>query len=147
MYLHHVLQAIEKGVYQDLEIKDLPQGLQGYYEDHWLRMKVRVKPLPEIKIKIVYILSELCSAVTCKTISYYASEAEDCVLEVLKEWEEFLEGDINDPQARYSIYHSSFREFLGRRDILQAAHITLKEINALIAEQSMKLIEDFSDDD
>jgi hypothetical protein len=147
MYLHHVLQAIEGGIYQDLKIEHLPQGLQGYYEDHWLRMGMRSNPLPEIKIKIVYILSELSVAVSCKTISHYACESENLVLDILQKWKEFLEEDETKPQPHYSIYHASFRDFLNRRDVLQSAHVKLKKINALIAEQSIKLIEDFSDDD
>jgi hypothetical protein len=35
----------------------------------------------------------------------------------------------------YSVYHASFQEFLHRRDIVQAAGLTLKNISALIADR------------
>jgi hypothetical protein len=44
MYLRDVLQTIEAGGYKDPNIEHLPTGLQGYYEDYWRLMDMKVKP-------------------------------------------------------------------------------------------------------
>jgi hypothetical protein len=38
MYLRYVLPEVEEGIYQNLDIEELPIGLKGYYDDHWQRM-------------------------------------------------------------------------------------------------------------
>ncbi|WP_353930643.1 transcriptional regulator [Okeanomitos corallinicola TIOX110] len=40
MYLRYVLPAIAEGKYNDLNLTQLPQGLQNYYQTHWERMKM-----------------------------------------------------------------------------------------------------------
>ena len=40
MYLRYVLPAIAEGKYNDLNLTQLPQGLQDYYVEHWKRMKM-----------------------------------------------------------------------------------------------------------
>jgi len=44
MYLRYVLPAIAKGDYNDLSLKQLPDGLQEYYQNHWVRMGMDAKP-------------------------------------------------------------------------------------------------------
>ncbi|PSB03889.1 ATP-binding protein [Merismopedia glauca] len=142
MYLRYVLPQIENGFYQDLKIEQLPKGLENYYEDHWYRMGMRDKPLPQAKIKIVYILAEISQPVSRKLISEYATESELAVQEVLDRWEQFLSEQDIDRQICYSIYHSSFRDFLHRNDIVQAAGVTFPEIYGAIAQHLLKGIED-----
>jgi TIR domain len=134
MYLRYVLPEIERGVYEDLNIENLPSGLGGYYEDHWRRMGMTAKPLPRTKIKIVYILSEVRQPVSRSLIADFAGEDELTVQEVLDEWGQFLRGQNVDGQTRYSVYHTSFRDFLHRQDVVKIAGVSLKEINALIAD-------------
>lgn len=133
MYLRYVLQDIERGFYQDLSVENLPVGLEGYYEDHWRGMGMIAKPLPRTKIKIVYILAEVRESVSRDLICDFSDEDALTVQEVLDEWDQFLHEQQIDSQTRYSVYHASFRDFLHRKDIVQAAGITVKEINALIA--------------
>ncbi|MBD2213327.1 hypothetical protein H6G27_26135 [Nostoc linckia FACHB-104] len=135
MYLRYVLPQIEDGFYQDLSIESLPKGLEGYYEDHWRRMGMAAKPLPRTKLKIVYILGEIRQPVSRRLISEYASEDQLTVQNVLDEWEQFLHEQPIDDQTCYSIYHSSFQDFLHRKDIVQAAGIDIKNINAMIADR------------
>lgn len=130
MYLRYVLLAIEEGAYQDLSVESLPQGLEDYYYQHWQRMGMTAKPLPRTKIKIVYILAELPEPVSRKLISEFTGETELTVQEVLNEWQQFL----HDKQERYSFYHASFRDFLHRQEIVQAAGVTIPGIKALIAD-------------
>ena len=134
MYLRYVLPEIECGAYQDLnKIENLPQGLEQYYYQHWQHMGMTAKPLPRIKIKIVYVLAEALKPVSCEMISQFADEDELTVQEVLDEWEQFLREQKIDGQTRYSIYHASFQDFLHRKEIVQKAGVTIQGINAQIA--------------
>lgn len=138
MYLRYVLPEIESGSYQNLDIQKLPIGLQGYYQDHWLHMGMKAKPLPRVKIRIIYVLCEARLPVSRRLISEFASDQafqvdEFTVQEVLDEWGQFLHKQPLPDDFRYSVYHSSFRDFLHRKDIVQAAGVTIKDINALIS--------------
>jgi hypothetical protein len=139
MYLFHVLPEIESGAYRDLNIEQLPAGLIGYYDDHWIRMGMAVKPLPRVKLRLIYILSEARKPVSRQLLSEFATDTEIHVdeldvQEVLDEWQQFLLEDHLEMQARYSVYHASFRDFLHRKDIVQAAGVTIEGINMLIAD-------------
>jgi hypothetical protein len=139
MYLRYVLPEIESGSYQGLDIQKLPTGLTGYYEDHWERMGMKDRPLPRTKIRIIYIMCEVGRPVSRKLISDFSSDEavqvdELAVQEVLDEWSQFLHEEPSPEGKRYSLYHSSFRDFLHRKDIVQAAGVTIKGINALIGD-------------
>lgn len=134
MYLRYILGDIETGKYQNLTINQLPQGLQSYYEDHWRQMGMMAKPLPRTKIKIVYILSELRETVSRDLIVDFVQEDALTIQEVLEEWEQFLREELIGGETRYGIYHQSFCDFLARKDIVQAAGVTLSGINAQIAD-------------
>ena len=54
------------------------------------------------------------------------------VQSVLDEWEPFLHKQKVDGCTRYSIYHSSFKEFLNRKEIVRTG-TTKESINRLIA--------------
>lgn len=129
MYLVKVLKDIEKGFYKNLSLERFPQGLQQYYEFHWRRMEMTVKPLPVTKINIVYHLAESHQPISCQIISEYVGEQQLTVQEMLDDWEQFLHKPIIEGETCYSIYHASFRDFLHRKDIVQAAGVSLKAIN------------------
>ncbi len=135
MYLWYVLPALEQGKYGDLSIDALPVGLEQYYEYHWTFMGMTSSPLPRAKINIVYILSEVREPVSRELLSQMSSEDQVTVQEVLDDWQQFLHKDHAFRPARYSLYHGSFRDFLSRKDIVQAAGVTLPEINKLISDQ------------
>lgn len=135
MYLRCVLVEIEDGIYQDASIESLPQGLEAYYEDHWQHMGMTIEPLPRRKIKIVYVLAELREPVSRQTIASFAREDVSIVQEVLDGWRQFLHDEAADGQTRYSVYHSSFSDFLYRKDIVQAVGETIiQDINTLIVD-------------
>ena len=97
------------------------------------------KPLPSVKIRIVYVLSEAHKPVSRALIARIASDAvlvvdEVAVQEVLDEWTQFLRKHPQRDRVLYSVYHNSFQDFLRRRDIVQAAGVTLKGIHGLIAD-------------
>jgi hypothetical protein len=139
MYVRYVLPEIEKGVYADLNIHSLPVGLEGYYDDHWRRMGMMARPLPRVKIRVVYVLSVAQRPISRSLIAQFANDEtmqvdELMVQEVLDEWDQFLHEKKENGTTLYSVYHASFRDFLHRKDIVQAAGVTIQGIHGLIAD-------------
>ena len=137
MYLRYVLQDIEKGLYKDLSLESFPQGLQGYYDFHWRRMGMTANPLPDAKIKIVYILGEVKQPVSRQQICDFSGEDTRTVQTVLNEWEQFLHELLKDNQKCYSVYHASFGNFLHRKDILEKTGLIIPGIHLLIAKDQL----------
>ena len=143
MYLRYLLQDIESGLYKDLDLERFPHGLLGYYEFHWRRMGMMNHPLPTEKIKIVYILAEVRQPVSAKKICDISTEDSTKVEEVIKDWKQFLHDLRENGQIRYSIYHSSFRDFLHQRDILASHPISLQDVHRRISEDQLSFWERF----
>ncbi|MEA5550670.1 helix-turn-helix domain-containing protein [Anabaena cylindrica UHCC 0172] len=133
MYLRYVLEAIAEGFYQDEKLEQLPAGLQGYYESHWRIMGMTTKPLPKDKIKIIYVMCALKSAVSREMIVKYSQEDNLTVQEVIRGWTQFLQEQKTYQPSRYRFYHESFRDFLERREIVEAAGVSLPKISAEVA--------------
>ncbi|QEI43102.1 hypothetical protein BMF77_03718 [Dolichospermum sp. UHCC 0315A] len=133
MYLRYVLEAIAEGFYQDEKLEQLPAGLQGYYQSHWRIMGMSKKPLPKDKIKIIYVMCALKSSVSREMIVKYSQEDDLTVQEVIKSWTQFLQEQKTYQPPRYRFYHESFRDFLQRQDIVEAAGVSLREIYAEVA--------------
>lgn len=134
MYLFYVLGDIEQGRYQDFNIQDLPSGLENYYETHWQLMGMTAKPLLHSKIRIVYVLATIEQAVSVGHISRIAGDDVLTVQEVLThDFRQFLLTQTIDNELCYSVYHSSFSDFLYRKDIVQAAGVMLEDIMLQIA--------------
>lgn len=147
MYLKYVVGDIMSGRYQDLSIEALPQGLERYYETHWIRMGMREKTLPENRIRVVYVMCELRQPASRSMIADFSQYEEFFVQEILNDWAQFLQEDYeNGSEKRYSLYHTSFRDFLHRKDIVQAAGVTIEGINGLIADNLMQAWEDMRDE-
>jgi TIR domain len=139
MYLRYILPDIELNRYPGLVLDELPAGLEAYYEDHWRRMGMTAKPLPRDRIRVVYVLSSVRRPVSRELISRFATDDqlivdELTVQEVLDDWDQFLRTEVQDGNRVKSIYHASFRDFLHRKDVVQAAGMTLVEVNRLIAD-------------
>ncbi len=141
MYLRCVLPAIADGFYNDKPLDELPVGLQGYYENHWHLMGMTSKPLPRNKIKIVYVMCALRSAASREVIAKYSKQKELTVQEVLDGWAQFLQKQESYQPPRYRFYHESFRDFLHRRNIVQAAGVSLPDISAEVAENMTEGLE------
>jgi hypothetical protein len=133
MYLRCILPAIADGYYNDKPLDELPVGLEGYYENHWHIMGMTAKPLPKNKIKIVYVMCALRSAASREVIAKYSKQNALTVQEVFEEWAQFLQKQESYQPPRYRFYHESFRDFLQRRDIVQAAGVSLPDISAEVA--------------
>jgi ABC-type uncharacterized transport system, ATPase component len=134
MYLRYVLPAIAKGDYNDLDLKQLPDGLQEYYQNHWVRMGMEAKPGQLMEI-VLYILLEIGTPITCEMIAGIAEVDECDVKQVLEdEFVEYLKKQNVDGEICYSIYHGSFLEFLKSKQKMDSKRKIFKEINQRIAE-------------
>lgn len=141
MYLRYVLIDIESGLYQDLTLEQFPQGLQEYYDFHWRRMGMMDKPLPVSKIKVVYVLAEVRQPVSIRKICDFSLEDGITVERVIDDWKQFLHRFLKNSENYYSIYHSSFKDFLHRKDILASHPVTLQDTHKRIANNELKVWE------
>jgi hypothetical protein len=133
MYLRYVLPAIAKGDYNDLSLKQLPDGLQEYYQNHWVRMGLEAKPGQLMEI-VLYILLEIGTPIDCKMIAGIAKEDKCDVKAVLDEWVEYLKKQKVDGEICYGIYHASFLDFLKAKREMDSKRKLFREVNQRIAE-------------
>ncbi|MEW6496405.1 MAG: ATP-binding protein [Cyanobacteriota bacterium] len=134
MYLRYVLPEIAKGFYDDLGLTGLPDGLQDYYQVHWVRMKMDTAPQKE-KVILLFILVEIGTPITCQMIAGIADQDEFDVQRVLdEEWVEYLTKKEIDGELCYSFYHASFLDFLKNKRELQSTRKLFQEVNQRIAD-------------
>ena len=135
IYLRYVLDEIENGSYNDVNLNDLPSGLQKYYQKHWGQMMGREDdPLLELKVNIIYRLSQAREPVSCRWLAKSVRETNLKVQQVLRKWDSFLRQQQVNGENRYSIYHNSFRQFLEADETVQEAGYSLEEINRQITD-------------
>ena len=134
MYLRYVLPAIAKGDYNDLDLKQLPDGLQEYYQNHWVRMGMEAKPGQLMEI-VLYILLEIGTPIPCEMIAGIA-EVDECEVEQVLEddWIEYLKKQNVDGDICYGIYHASFLDFLKAKREMDSKRKIFKEVNQRITE-------------
>jgi lambda repressor-like predicted transcriptional regulator len=134
MYLRYVLPAIAKGDYNDLSLKELPEGLQEYYQNHWVRMGMEAKPGQLMEI-VLYILLEIGTPIPCEMIAEVAKVDECDVAQVLEdEWVEYLKKQNVDGEICYTIYHASFLDFLKTKRDMNSKRKIFKEVNQRIVD-------------
>jgi len=140
MYLKYVLTGIERGTYVDVNLETLPEGLIGYYEDHWRRMRTQSEnEWFEYKLPIVIALSLVKEPISLDLISDFSSVKDlRRIRSVLHEWQQFLyiqtiETDTGK-QKRWRVYHDSFREFIANKDEVEGEHVDLKKAHKIITD-------------
>lgn len=134
MYLRYVLPAIAKGDYKNLDLKQLPDGLQDYYQNHWVRMRMEAKPGQLMEI-VLYILLEIGTPIPCEMIAGIAEVDECDVKQVLEdEWVEYLKKQNIDGEICYTIYHASFLDFLKTKREMDSKRKLFKEVNQRIVD-------------
>jgi hypothetical protein len=133
MYLRYVLPAIAKGDYNDLDLTELPYGLQNYYQNHWVRMGMEAKP-GQLMENVLYILLEIGTPIPCEMIAGIAKVDECDVGKVLDEWVEYLKKQDVDGKICYTIYHASFLDFLKGKREMDSKRKIFKEVNLRITE-------------
>ncbi|MBG1268760.1 AAA family ATPase [Nostoc sp. WHI] len=137
MYLRYILPGIAKGDYNDLSLKQLPDGLKDYYQVHWVRMGMDAKPQEE-KVFILFILVEIGTPITCEMIADIAKQEEYDVQLVLEEWVEYLKKQDIKGEICHSIYHASFLDFLKAKRVLDSKRNLFQEVNQRIADYLIK---------
>ncbi|MEG4055231.1 MULTISPECIES: transcriptional regulator [unclassified Microcoleus] len=134
MYLRYVLPAIAKGDYNDLSLRQLPDGLQEYYQNHWVRMGIDAKPGQLMEI-VLYILLEIATPIPCDMIAGIAKVDQCDVGKVLEdEWVEYLKKQNVEGEICYTIYHASFLDFLKAKREMDSNRRIFLEVNQRIAE-------------
>jgi len=120
MYLSQILAAITEGFYsQALKLDRLPPNLEAYYQSHWQRMAAKELSLVELGVLrcLVTLQPSLDpplkkEGISAQLIAEMIDEDEYDVEAVLENWIEFLQQEQIDGEIRYSLYHSSFRDWL-----------------------------------
>jgi hypothetical protein len=128
MYLRYVLKEINSGTYRDVNLNDLPAGLEKYYYKHLDRMDVKDKESRRRKLKVIYVLSRTRKPVSCELLANFAKEDELDVQDVLDGWEGFVRPSSENP-PKYSIYHASFQRFLHSQEAVKKAGLSLSDID------------------
>ena len=135
MYLRYVLPAIARGFYDDLTLKQLPDGLQEYYQTHWTRMgmeKYKDKSPTKLMVLVLFVLVEIGTPITKEIITGVARAEDSEVDEVLAEWVEYLKEQHIEAELCYSIYHASFLDFLKAKRELKPTRSLFREANERI---------------
>jgi hypothetical protein len=73
------------------------------------------KALSRVELAVLNILVLQEQLISAEAIAQMIDEDEYEVEEVLENWIEFLQQQRIDGEIRYSFYHSSFRDWLGRQ--------------------------------
>jgi hypothetical protein len=84
-------------------------------------------------LKVIYLLTKTRKPVSCDILADFAEEDALDLQEVLDDWEQFL-GRNSDTPPDYSIYHASFQRFLHRKDVMQEAGVSLRDIETAISD-------------
>ena len=136
MYLRYVLPDIAKGIYKNLSLKELPDGLQDYYQQHWVRMGMEGESQTDKnKVIVLFILVEIGTPIPCEMIADIAKQDEYKVQNVLDEWVEYLREQEIDQDICYSTYHASFLDFLKKQPSLNPKkRKLLQQVNQNIVE-------------
>lgn len=133
MYLRYLLPAIANGQYNDLQLAQLPEGLDGYYQKHWERMGMQYAP-QEFMVIILFILKEMKKPVTSKIIADIAEQDKYDVEDLLEEtWVEYVASVLFQGAKCYKIYHTSFLDFLETKRELDRERRLFQEVNRRMA--------------
>jgi hypothetical protein len=133
MYLCYVLPGIARGFYDDLSLKQLPDGLQEYYQSHWVRMGMDTAP-KELMAIVLFILVEIGTPIPCEMLAAITQEDEYEVQSILDEWIEYLRRQEIEGEVCNSFYHTSFLDFLKRKRELKSSRKLFQEVNQRIVE-------------
>lgn len=121
-YLSQILPAIASAFYpQPFSFEPLPPGLEAYYQSHLQRMSGR--SLSAVELGVMHSLVALTSqpplrslgGISAELIAKTIHEDEYEVEKVLENWFEFLQWQQIGGETLYSLYHSSFRDWLSKQ--------------------------------
>ncbi|QLE43785.1 ATP-binding protein [Nostoc sp. C052] len=122
MYVSQVISAIAENFYPiPFQYNQPPPGLEAYYQQHLHKM---FPPEQDTKhsTDVLHVLIQQQKAIsvlaqTAAGIAQIIDTDEYEVEEVLENWLEFLQKQQIALKTHYSLYHSNFRDWLGRQQI------------------------------
>ncbi|MEH1805501.1 MAG: ATP-binding protein [Nostoc sp.] len=124
MYLSQVISAIAENFYSiPFHYNQLPPGLEAYYQQHLHKMfppeqdTEHSTDVLNVLIQQQKVISLDALAQTAAAIAQIIDTDEYEVEEVLENWLEFLQQKPIGSEIHYSLYHSSFRDWLGKQQI------------------------------
>lgn len=125
MYVVYVLSDLLSGATDIDDVSELPHGLRAYYQRHWAVMRAGDPDLFErYQAPLVCFLATAREPVTIARASewmvkYWEHSRWDVaefrprrVIDVVRDWREFLNAEGSGTGARYRVYHTSFQDFL-----------------------------------
>jgi hypothetical protein len=113
MHLSQILPAIAQGFYSEPFQRDrIPPGLEAYYQSHW--QQIKGNGLSSVELAVLNILVQQEQPISAQAIADAIDQDDYEVEETLENWIEFLQQQHIDAETRYSLYHSSFRHWLGQ---------------------------------
>jgi len=148
MYLKYIFREIAGGDYKDKTLSDIPNGLEEYYKEHWNRMLAVSKESKNVKLKTIYVLSDVEQPISRSFLTdIIKSNIKDVdeiqIQEVLNDWSQFLNILTNDDgEKEYTFYHKSFLDFLASDEMIKAAGFGYSDVNKIIAEHHRKYLDD-----
>jgi predicted phosphodiesterase len=141
MYLACVVPLIERGEYTGEFSVELPQGLAGYYEQHWQRLRRLQGDRWASALPIICVLAVTKEPLSVNEIHQYirrgfpelAGLTRMDVRQLTRLWREFLWESREDGRSHFRIYHGSFQEFLEKKDEI-GEEINLRAAHGWIAD-------------
>jgi hypothetical protein len=117
MYLVYVLRDLLAGRSALLgldDIRQLPQGLRGYYQRHWRAMRAHDQPrFEQLYEPVVCLLATVFEPVSVAQLAAWTKLSPARVATVIADWREYLnEEEGTQGERLYRVYHTSFQEFL-----------------------------------
>ncbi|MHC5594921.1 MAG: ATP-binding protein [Nostoc sp.] len=117
MYVSQIISAIADNFYPEpFDYHQLPPGLEAYYQQHLHKM-FPPEEGTEHSRDVLNVLIQQQKAISVDAIANIINRDEYEVEEVLESWLEFLHQEQIDGEIYYSLYHSSFRHWLGTQEI------------------------------
>ncbi|MEH1921861.1 AAA family ATPase [Nostoc sp.] len=124
MYLTQVISAIAENFYPiPFQYNQPPPGLEAYYQQHLHKMFPPEQDT-EHSTDVLNVLIQQQKAISVEALAQTAAGIAQIidtdeyeVEEVLENWLEFLQKQQIALKTHYSLYHSNFRDWLGRQQI------------------------------
>jgi hypothetical protein len=131
LYLFHYAGGLREGLARGdetlLDLKALPQGLYGIYEDFLRKISAPWGVLGRVQIikPALGILAIACEPLSRAQLADFSGVEHDSVGTLLEQITQFLDVTKTMRSTRYAIYHKSFAEFLvseGNEDYISSGH-------------------------
>jgi hypothetical protein len=140
-YLRYVFPEVENGAYRNLDEDAIPVGLQGYYDEHWRRMRTASEvDWFAFKLPVIVALTAVRKPVSLDLLCEFSRVPERTrVQTVLMEFRQFLHEVPVDtgqakPERRFRVYHSSYHDYLKSKEEVAAECFDLKAAQRRIVE-------------